>query len=139
MPGAGVLTKRQADESLRRDIEFGWRIAKEMGRLDIGQSIAVREQEVVAVEAIEGTDRMIERAGELCRRGGWTLIKVSKPDQDRRFDVPTIGPDTIENLHRNKARALVVEANETLVIDCERIIQRADALGIVVFAHAHDK
>jgi hypothetical protein len=139
MPGAGVLTKRQPDESLRRDIEFGWRIAKEMGRLDIGQSIAVREQEVVAVEAIEGTDRMIERAGELCRRGGWTLIKVSKPDQDRRFDVPTIGPDTIENLHRNKARALVVEANETLVIDCERIIQRADALGIVVFAHAHDK
>ena len=104
------MTRRQPTAAQQRDIEFGWRIAKEMGRLDIGQSIAVKEQEVIAVEAIEGTDRMIERAGSLCRHGGWTLIKVAKPDQDLRFDVPTVGPATIENLHRNGASALVVEA-----------------------------
>ena len=118
------------------DIEFGWRIAKEMGRLDIGQSIAVKEQEVIAVEAIEGTDRMIERAGQLCRHGGWTLIKVAKPDQDLRFDVPTVGPDTIENLHSQRGgKALVVEAGKTLVVDREQLVEAAEHAGIVVVAH----
>jgi len=135
LPAAGVLTKRAPSPAQQQDIEFGWRIAKEMGRLDVGQSIAVREQEVIAVEAIEGTDRMIERAGQLCRRGGWTLIKVAKPKQDLRFDVPTIGPDTIENLSRHGAKAVVIEAGKTLVIDHEKLVERADQLGMVVFAH----
>ena len=74
-------------------------MAKEMGRLDVGQSVAVKEKATLAVEAIEGTDRCIERAGQLCRAGGWTLVKVAKPQQDMRFDVPTIGVTTIENLH----------------------------------------
>ncbi|HOW72485.1 MAG TPA: UDP-2,3-diacylglucosamine diphosphatase LpxI [Phycisphaerae bacterium] len=131
----GVLTRRQPSPAQDKDMAFGWAIAKEMGRLDIGQSIAVKEQEVIAVEAIEGTDRMIERAGQLCRHGGWMLIKVAKPDQDPRFDVPTVGPDTVANLHRHGGRALIFEAGHTLVIDRERLVEAADQLGIVVVAH----
>ncbi|MHA1600197.1 MAG: LpxI family protein, partial [Alphaproteobacteria bacterium] len=135
LPGPGVLTRRQPSPAQQRDIEFGWRIAKEMGRLDIGQSIAVKEQEVIAVEAIEGTDRMIKRAGELCRHGGWMLIKVAKPNQDLRFDVPTVGPDTIENLRRNGGKSLVFEAGQTLAVNREKLINAADRLGVVVVAH----
>ena len=135
LPGPGVLTRLQPTPAQQKDIEFGWPIAKEMGRLDIGQSIAVKEQEVIAVEAIEGTDHMIQRAGQLCRHGGWTLIKVAKPDQDLRFDVPTIGPDTIENLKLNGGKALVFEAGKTLLIDRDKLIEAADRAGIVVVAH----
>ncbi|MEP0844414.1 MAG: LpxI family protein, partial [Phycisphaerae bacterium] len=136
LPAAGVLTRRRPSAAQQQDIAFGWPIAKQMGRLDIGQAIAVKEREVIAVEAIEGTDRMIERAGQLCRHGGWTLIKVAKPDQDPRFDVPTVGPETVENLARHGAKALVIEAAKTLVIDREQLIERAEALGIVVVALA---
>jgi hypothetical protein len=138
LPGAGVLTRRQPTPQQLRDLAFGWPIAKQMGQLDVGQSIAVKEQEVIAVEAIEGTDRMIERAGALCRHGGWMLIKVAKPGQDPRFDVPTIGPETIENLHRHGAKSVVIEADATLVIDRERVVQRADELGIVVMASSNE-
>jgi DUF1009 family protein len=130
----GVLTDLDPSVAQLKDIEFGWTIAKEMGRLDIGQSIAVKEQEVIAVEAIEGTDRMIERAGQLCARGGWTHIKVAKPNQDLRFDVPTIGPNTIENLHRNGAKALVIEAGKTLVAEREKVLALARKYGIVILA-----
>jgi len=130
----GVLTQRQPTASQRKDAAFGWKIAREMGRLDIGQSVAVKETEVIAVEAIEGTDRMIERAGHLCPRGGWTMIKVAKPNQDRRFDVPTIGPDTIANLKRNGAALLVIEAGETVIIDRAQTIADADRTGIVLTA-----
>jgi UDP-2,3-diacylglucosamine hydrolase len=135
MATEGVMTSRQPTAAQLADIDFGWRIAKEMGRLDIGQSIAVKEQEVIAVEAIEGTDRMIERAGQLCRHGGWMLVKVAKPDQDLRFDVPTVGPDTITNLHRNRAGALVVEAGRTLIVDRRAMLDLADKLRIVVVGY----
>ena len=128
----GVMGKRQPSAAARKDVEFAWGIAKEMGRLDVGQSIAVKEQEVIAVEAIEGTDAMIQRAGQLCRSGGWSLVKVAKPHQDMRFDVPTVGPDTIKNLHAAKGIALAVEAGKTLMIDREQILQEADRLGITV-------
>jgi len=128
----GVMTRLQPSAAQRKDAEFGWRIAKEIGRLDIGQAVAVKEQEVIAVEAIEGTDDMIRRAGALCRSGGWTLVKVAKPDQDMRFDVPTVGVNTIENLHANGARMLVIEAGKTLMVDREKVIAAADRLGIVV-------
>ena len=128
----GVMTRLQPSAAQRRDAEFGWRIAKEIGRLDIGQAVAVKEQEVIAVEAIEGTDDMIRRAGALCRSGGWTLVKVAKPDQDMRFDVPTVGVNTIENLHANGARMLVIEAGKTLMVDREKVIAAAERLGIVV-------
>ena len=130
------LTRARASESQRRDADFGWRIAKEMGRLDIGQSVAVKETEVIAVEAIEGTDGMIARAGELCSAGGWALIKVAKPDQDMRFDVPTVGPDTIANLHRAGASMLVIEAGRTVVVDREQMLADADRAGIVILARA---
>ncbi len=128
----GVLTVRQPSGDQLKDVEFGWPLAREIGRLDIGQAVAVKETEVIAVEAIEGTDRMIERAGRLCPRGGWTLIKVSKPNQDMRFDVPTVGPETIANLHRNGGKLLVVEAGKTLIIERERMIAEANAAGIAV-------
>jgi DUF1009 family protein len=128
------LTKSRPSAGQQRDIDFGWPVAKEMGRLDIGQSIAVKEQEVIAVEAIEGTDRMIERAGRLCRQGGWTLIKVAKPNQDMRFDVPTVGPDTIENLRVNGAKMLVIEADKTFVVEREAMVAKADRYGIIIVA-----
>lgn len=136
MAPEGVLTKGGPTGMAARDVEFGWGIAKEIGRLDIGQSVAVKEQEIIAVEAIEGTDRMIERAGALCRRGGWILIKVAKPNQDMRFDVPTIGPDTIENLNKHGARGLVVEAGKTLIVERENVIELADRYGIFVVGRA---
>ena len=103
-----------------------------MGRLDIGQSIAVKETEVIAVEAIEGTDRMIERAGQLCPRSGWTMVKVAKPNQDRRFDVPTVGPDTVAKLKRHGAAMLVIEAGETVIVDRTQTLADADRAGIAV-------
>ncbi|MGH8597015.1 MAG: LpxI family protein [Gammaproteobacteria bacterium] len=130
----GVLTRVQPSESQRKDADFGWRIAKELGRLDIGQSVAVKETEVVAVEAIEGTDRMIERSGLLVPRGGWTLVKVSKPNQDMRFDVPTVGPETIANLAQRGAKMLVIEAGKTVILDREAMIAAADRAGIVILS-----
>ena len=134
----GVLTELHPSGAQLRDLEFGWPIAKEMGRLDIGQSVAVKEQEVIAVEAIEGTDRMIERAGGLCAHGGWTHVKVAKPNQDMRFDVPTIGPATIENLRRNGAGMLVVEAGKTLIIERDEMLAAARKHGIVVIGRRDD-
>jgi len=128
----GVLTRRQPSAAQLRDADFGWPIAKTLGRLDIGQAVAVKETEVIAVEAIEGTDRMIERAGELCRGGGWTLVKAAKPNQDMRFDVPTIGPETIANLRRHGAKMLVIEAGKTVILERERTLTDADTAGIVV-------
>ena len=81
-----------------RDVEFGWELAKHMGGLDVGQTVCVKDQAVLAVEAIEGTDACIRRAGELCRQGGFTVVKVAKPQQDMRFDVPTVGAGTLESI-----------------------------------------
>lgn len=134
----GVLTRANPTRAQLKDAEFGWRIAREMGRLDIGQSIAVKETEVIAVEAIEGTDRMIERAGGLCPQGGWTLVKVAKPNQDMRFDVPTVGPDTIANLKQHGAKMLVIEAGKTLIIDRGELLAAANAAGIAVLGLTHE-
>jgi DUF1009 family protein len=129
---AGIMTGTQKRPSVESDIEFGWKIAKKLGELDIGQAVAVKEKEVIAVEAIEGTAAMIERAGMLCRSGGWTLIKVSKPQQDMRFDVPCVGPDTIRSLAENGGKYLVVEAEKTIVIDKPETIKLANKLGITI-------
>jgi UDP-2,3-diacylglucosamine hydrolase len=130
----GILTRRAPTAAEWKDIDFGWHLAKEMGRLDVGQSVAVKERAALAVEAIEGTDRCIERAGVLCRAGGWTLVKVAKPQQDMRFDVPTIGTSTVENLARARARVLAIEAGKTIVIDQDEVIALADRLGLTVVA-----
>jgi hypothetical protein len=131
----GVMTRCQPAPSVAGDIEFGWEIVKKLGALDIGQAIAVKEKEIIAVEAIEGTARMIDRAGSLCAKGGWTLIKTAKPDQDMRFDVPCVGPDTIKALAENKAKCLVVEKQKTIIIDKPETINLADKLGIAVVGH----
>lgn len=135
MAEAGVMTKVAPGGSVEGDIEFGWELVKKIGELDIGQAIAVREKEVIAVEAIEGTAKMIKRAGELCRKGGWTLIKTAKPDQDMRFDVPCVGPDTIESLAKNNGKCLVVEKDKTIIIDKDKTIELANKLGIAIVGH----
>ncbi|MBN1845346.1 MAG: UDP-2,3-diacylglucosamine diphosphatase LpxI, partial [Sedimentisphaerales bacterium] len=131
----GVMTRRRPGAAVLADIEFGWDIVKKMGELDIGQAIAVKEREVIAVEALEGTDAMIERAGRLCAAGGWTLIKTAKPNQDMRFDVPTIGIETIENLKKHRAVCVAVEAEKTLILDLPRVIERADRCKIAIVGH----
>ncbi len=131
----GVMTGKQPDGDVYDDIEFGWDIVKRLGELDIGQAVSVREKEVIAVEAIEGTAEMIERTGRLCAKGGWTLIKTAKPDQDMRFDVPCVGPDTIKSMRENKGRCLVVEKGKTIIIDKPETLALADKLGIAVIGH----
>lgn len=128
----GLMTQHGPSGSVPSDIEFGWPILKKLTELDIGQAIAVREKEVLAVEAIEGTAEMIERAGDLCKSGGWTLIKASRPRQDMRFDVPCVGPDTIRSLAKNGGKCLVVEAGKTIIIDKPETIQLANQLGIAI-------
>lgn len=132
MASAGLMTKQKPGLSAEGDIEFGWQIVKKLGELDIGQAIAIKEKEVIAVEAIEGTALMIERAGKFCKSGGWTLIKVSKPNQDMRFDVPCVGPDTIQSLAQNGGKCLVVEAEKTIIIDKPQTLALADRLGITI-------
>jgi UDP-2,3-diacylglucosamine hydrolase len=127
------MTKRSPSASAMKDIEYGWEIVKQLGRMHIGQAVAVKEQAVIAVEAIEGTAKMIVRAGECCKAGGWTLIKVSRPDQDMRFDVPCVGPETISGLAENGGANLVVEAGKTIIIDRPDTLALADKLGIAVF------
>lgn len=132
MADSGVMTKHQPAAQVLSDIEFGWPLARQLGDMDIGQAIAVREREVIAVEAIEGTAEMIKRAGQFCKAGGWTLIKTAKPRQDPRFDVPCVGPDTIRDLAANGAKCLAIEAGRTIVIDKPQTIALADELGICI-------
>jgi DUF1009 family protein len=130
----GILTRRRPTTAEERDIAFGWHLAKEMGRLDVGQSVAVKGMTVLAVEAIEGTDRAILRAGELCRAGGFVVVKVAKPQQDRRFDMPTVGVNTIQTLHKAGGKVLAVEADQTILVDREATLALADRLGLTLVA-----
>lgn len=130
----GRLTRRPLSAREEQDVAFGWELAKEMGRLDVGQSVAVKERAVLAVEAIEGTDRAIARAGELCPSGGFVVVKVAKPQQDMRFDVPTVGCDTIETMRRAGGRVLAIEAGKTIVLDQEATVALAERYGISVIA-----
>jgi DUF1009 family protein len=132
LAAAGVMTTRRPGRLVEEDVEFGWPLAKKLGELDIGQAIAVKEREVLAVEAIEGTAEMIQRAGRCCKAGGWTLIKTSKPNQDMRFDVPCVGPETIRDLAAGGGRCLVVEADKTIIIDKPQTIELANELGVCV-------
>ena len=130
----GCLSKRKPGKKETKDIEFGWEIAKEIGRLDIGQSIVVKNQVVLAVEAIEGTDEAIRRAGKLGKGKGLVIIKVSKPQQDMRFDIPAIGPETIVTMQEAGAHTLVIEKGKTLLIDKEQLIQAANKANISIVA-----
>ncbi len=125
----GVLTKKGPTKSEWRDIAFGWRIAKEMGRLDIGQTVIVKKEAVMAVEAIEGTDAAIRRGGELSG-GGAVVVKVSKPQQDMRFDVPVVGLETLNTMREAGIRVLAIEAKKSIILRLKEMVSEAEKLNI---------
>jgi DUF1009 family protein len=132
LPKKGTLTKCEPDFALWEDIYFGLDLAKEVAFLDIGQTVAVKQKAIVAVEALEGTDKLIRRAGKITP--GLTIVKVSKPKQDMRFDVPVVGLNTIRNLIKAKARCLAIEAGKTLFIDRDKSLVLADSKNISIVA-----
>ena len=134
----GILTRRRPNARERRDIIFGWNLAKEIGKLDIGQCILVRDQAVLAVEAIEGTDETIRRGGRL-GKSEVVVVKVCKPNQDLRFDVPAVGLQTIETMKEVGASVLVVEADRTLMFDREKMIQAANDARIAILSRPADR
>jgi len=128
----GVLTRRQPTEKQLADAQFGWDLCRQISALDIGQAIAVLDKDVIAVEAIEGTNNMIDRAGGLCKTGGWTLIKVANSQQDMRMDVPTIGVTTIEKLAAAKAGCVVLEVGRTVLLEKQKVLELADRHKIAI-------
>jgi DUF1009 family protein len=127
----GLLTRKKPTKEQKKDIIFGWKIARAMGGLDIGQCVVVRNQTVLAVEAIEGTDAAIRRGGSLGKEKT-VVVKLRKPNQDLRFDLPAVGEQTIASMQEVKAAVLAVEAGYALFFDRESVIRAADAAGIVV-------
>lgn len=134
----GMIAGAQPRGKQLRDIEFGWEMAKELGRLDIGQSVAVKNQAVLALEAIEGTDACIRRAGQLCKQGGFTVVKVAKPQQDMRFDVPTIGVGTLQTMVEAGATTLVLEAEKTILLDEPAVLEFAKTHRLTILAVKED-
>jgi UDP-2,3-diacylglucosamine hydrolase len=133
LPQPGTLTKRSPDERERGDVEYGLEIANEIGRLDLGQTIVIRDRACVAIEAMEGTDAVIRRAGELAR-GRLTVVKVAKPDQDMRFDVPVVGVPTVTSMIEASATCLSLTAGKTLMFDREEMIALANRNKIAIVA-----
>lgn len=127
----GLLVGRSLGSSQWSDVCFGWQMARQMGALDIGQSVTIKDQMVLGVEAIEGTDALIERTGKLCSRG-FSLVKVAKPKQDMRFDVPTVGPLTIQHLAQAGGKVLAIEAGMTILLHRELTLATAKRLGVTV-------
>jgi len=132
-PKKGLLAGENPSPEIWGDINFGMELAKEMGRLDVGQTVAVKDRAIVAVEALEGTDNLIRRAGKISRRG-FTLVKVSKPNQDSRFDIPVVGLNTVRNLVKAGAVCLAIEAGKTIFIDRDASLSLAAKKGLVVVA-----
>jgi DUF1009 family protein len=132
LPGPGVLGALAPSDAQRADVAFGWPIARAIAGLDVGQTVVVKDCAVLAVEAVEGTDAAIRRAGDLA--SGGCVVKVAKPRQDPRFDVPTVGPGTLEVLAESGASLLAFEAERTLVLDLPDLIAHANTAGIVVWA-----
>jgi len=132
IPRPGVLTKIKPDKTQKSDIKFGYDLAKNVAGLDIGQTVCVKDKSIVAVEAMEGTDRCIMRAGEITRN--FIVVKVARPRQDMRFDIPIVGMKTVETLKDAGAAVLAVEAGKTLLLEIEDVIKSADENGICVVA-----
>lgn len=127
----GALTKKKPSRDEQKDIVFGWQMAKEIGRLDIGQTIVVKDQAVLAVEAIEGTDEAIRRGGRLCGKGA-VVVKICKPGQDLRFDLPAVGLQTVKTMEEVKAACLAIEAGKTILFDRETVTTEAERAGICI-------
>ena len=133
MPPVGVMTTRKPTEVEQLDIEFGFTLAKQMGALDIGQTVVVKEQAAMAIEAIEGTDACIVRGGTLAREGA-VVVKTAKPNQDVRFDVPAVGMKTLESMISSNCKVLAMEAKRTIFVEQEVVLHKANELGIVICA-----
>lgn len=133
VPKVGLVGDRGLSRSERKEAELGWKAAKKLGEVDVGQTVVVNRNAVVAVEAVEGTDATIKRAGELTGVGA-VVVKVSKPQQDLRFDLPSIGPTTIEMMRSIGATALVIEAGKTILLEKEKIVANANQFGIAIEA-----
>ena len=134
IPGPGVLTHRAPDAEETADIAYGRSIARQIAGLDLGQTVVVRDRACVAIEAMEGTDETIERAARLAAGGPLVVVKVAKPRQDMRFDVPVVGLRTIEVMSHTNARVLAVDAKKTLLFERSRLLQEADQAGIAIVA-----
>lgn len=130
---AGVLGINKPTQEQLDDVNYGFALAKEMGKLDVGQSVVIKNKMIMAVEAIEGTDKCIIRGAKFAKKGA-SIIKVAKPSQDKRFDIPTVGLRTLKVMNKYKAKLLSVEANETIIVDQEKVIKYADKNGIVIMA-----
>jgi DUF1009 family protein len=137
LPQPGVLTRRAPNESEAADIAYGHKVARQIAGLDLGQMVVVRDRACVAIEAMEGTDETIERAARITGGEKLVVVKVSKPMQDMRFDVPVVGLKTIEVMRRSNATALAIDAGSTLLFDREELIRAADDAGIAIEAFAH--
>jgi len=133
LPHKGNITKREPSEEERKDLEFGLKMARELGRLDVGQTVVVKNLAVMALEAIEGTDACIKRGGALSG-GKAVVVKAAKPHQDNRFDVPTVGLKTIETMVEVNACALGIEADKTLLVEREKVVALAEANSIAIVA-----
>jgi UDP-2,3-diacylglucosamine hydrolase len=134
----GRLAGPEIDAAQQRDIEYGLRVARGIGRYDVGQTVVVKSGVVLAVEAIEGTDEALKRGGRLAR-GGAVAVKVSKPGQDLRFDVPAVGPTTVETCREAGIAVLALEAGRTLLLEKERFLSAADAAGLAVTGVGEEK
>ena len=134
LPEPGVLTRRGPTADEEKDIKYGYSIARELGRLDLGQSVVVCEGACVALEAMEGTDSVMERAASLVNGRALRVVKLAKPKQDLRFDVPVIGLTTIETMKRCNATAIAIEAKKTLMIDRGSLLEQANAAKIAIVA-----
>ena len=130
---SGVLGKLKPTKEQMEDVNYGFWLAKEMGKIDVGQSVVIKDKMIMAVEAIEGTDMCIKRGSKLAKKNA-VVVKVSKPSQDKRFDIPAIGLRTLKTMKKYKADLIAVEANETIIVDQEKVIQFADENDIVIMA-----
>ena len=130
---AGVLGKHKPTKEQMEDVNYGFWLAKEMGKIDVGQSVIIKDKMIMAVEAIEGTDKCIKRGAKLAKKNA-SVIKVSKPKQDKRFDIPTVGLRTLHTMKRYKANLIAVEAGETIIVDQEAVVKFADKNNIVIMA-----
>ena len=130
---SGILGKVQPTPEQNEDVKYGYWLAKETGKLDIGQSVVIKDKMIMAVEAIEGTDKCIRRGCKLAKNGA-CVIKTAKPKQDKRFDIPAIGLRTLKTMRKYKAKLIAVEANETIIVDQAKTIEYADKHGIVIMA-----
>ncbi|HXU48577.1 MAG TPA: UDP-2,3-diacylglucosamine diphosphatase LpxI [Candidatus Binatia bacterium] len=139
LPQTGILTKRAPDESERADIEYGRHIARQIAGLDLGQTVVIRDRACVAIEAMEGTDETIERAGRIAGGQRLVVVKVSKPKQDMRFDVPVVGRKTVDVMQQANATALAIDAGRTLLFERDDLIRAANEAGIAIEAFAVEK